>query len=298
MRLLSGEIADGDHVVVDVEGDALVLRAAPVSRRADGRGASSARRILARWRGLRRDRRVRGAGRGRGAAAAAAHAPRPRARRRRDVVADPPAARRRAEGATHRHRAARPASVRARRPFRDRVVPVAAVRAAPTRSSSTRSRWGTWRQLEVRVFGATAAAPDVLGMAATPTAAARPTAAFAGVLPNLASTCPPSSSSRRCSHGVRARPGARAGDDGDVAFDARWTVWTDDPTFASSLLAPELRTWLRPSATHWGFELSARIAMMYGRRPDLPDVVPVLELLAGLLGRVPEDLPEHRPPAV
>jgi hypothetical protein len=38
--------------------------------------------------------------------------------------------------------------------------------------------------------------------------------------------------------------------------------------------------------------------MVYGRRPDQPDVVAVLELLGGFLRRMPQDLLEPRPPTV
>jgi hypothetical protein len=155
--------------------------------------------------------------------------------------------------------------------------------------------WGTWRGLDVRVFGATAAVPDVMGV--TPEATQR--VGFAGVLTNLAADVPPVVLEPQVLATAFARaPALGRVTTGDPAFDSRWTVWTDDAGFGRSLVGPELRTWLTDIGDEWGFELSARIAMVYGRRPDQPDVVDVLELLAGLLRRVPQDLVEHLPPAV
>ena len=157
--------------------------------------------------------------------------------------------------------------------------------------------WGTWRGVDVRVFGATAALPDVFGTVSATKAPV--TAGFAGVLTNLAVEVPPVVLEPQVLSTAFARvPALGRATIGDAAFDARWTVWTDDPAFAASLLDPELRTWLDGVGDEWGFELSARIAMVYGRRPEQPDVVAVLHLLAGLLRRVPQDLLEHPPPAV
>jgi hypothetical protein len=160
--------------------------------------------------------------------------------------------------------------------------------------------WGSWRQIDVRIFGATAIAPVVLAPAdASVAAAGRAKTGFAGVLTNLGSDVPAVVLEPEVLATAFARvPALGRATTGDGAFDARWTVWTDDPSFASALLTPELRTWLTTLGEEWGFELSARIALVYGRRPDHPDVVAVLELLAGFLRRMPQDLLEPRPPAV
>jgi hypothetical protein len=160
--------------------------------------------------------------------------------------------------------------------------------------------WGAWRQIDVRIFGATATVPAVFAPAdASAKAADRAKTGFAGVLTNLAVDVPAVVLEPDVLATAFARiPALGRATTGDAAFDARWTVWTDDPSFASALLSPELRTWLTTLGEEWGFELSARIAMVYGRRPDQPDVVAVLELLGGFLRRMPQDLLEPRPPTV
>jgi hypothetical protein len=159
--------------------------------------------------------------------------------------------------------------------------------------------WGSWRQIDVRIFGATATVPAVFAPGDTPAAADGAKTGFAGVLTNLGADVPAVVLEPDVLATAFARvPALGRATTGDPAFDARWTVWTDDPSFASAFLSPELRTWLTTLGEEWGFELSARIAMVYGRRPDHPDVVAVLELLAGFLRRIPQDLLEPRPPAV
>lgn len=144
--------------------------------------------------------------------------------------------------------------------------------------------WGPWRGLDVRVFSGGVRAPAVLetaGEGRTP---------VAGVLTSLTSEVPSLVIEPQAFATMFERPPALARvETFDDAFDATWSVWSRDEAFARSILADGVRSWLVSLGDAWGVELSARIAMVYGRRPERADVVAVLEILAGFLRRVPDD---------
>lgn len=159
----------------------------------------------------------------------------------------------------------------------------------------TEVSWGPWQHMNVRVFAAAVRAPNVDGVApiAGPT-----TNALAGVFTNLVADVPTVIIEPQVFATLfPRRPTVPRIATGDPAFDDRWTVWTEDPAFAPSILTDDVRAWLLSLGDAWGIELSARIAMIYGRCPEQPDVVAVLEILSGLLRRVPEGLFEPRRPA-
>ncbi|HYG72100.1 MAG TPA: hypothetical protein VEC15_07415 [Actinomycetota bacterium] len=155
--------------------------------------------------------------------------------------------------------------------------------------------WGPWRGLEVRAFGASMRAPTVPGTSLT----SAPTTSMAAVLANIAEDAPPIVVEPQVFATMFERPPALAAvTTGDRAFDAVWSVYCDDAGFARALLDDAMRRWLLDLGDTWGVELSARMAMVYAPASERPDVVSVLEILAGFLRRVPEDLLVTRPPAV
>jgi hypothetical protein len=73
-------------------------------------------------------------------------------------------------------------------------------------------------------------------------------------------------------------------------------VWSEDPAFARVLLEQDLRDWLGTLDSRWGIEVHGRIAMVYGPRPDRPDVVSILETLKDFVDQVSKDLLAAHPP--
>ena len=155
--------------------------------------------------------------------------------------------------------------------------------------------WGPWRGLEVRAFGASVRAPAVPGIVA----AVPPTTSIAAALTNIAAEAPPIVLEPEIfATRFERQPSMARVTTGDRAFDAAWTVRCDDAAFAGALLDDAMRRWLLDIGDMWGFELSARIALVFAVASDRPDVVSVLDLLAGFLRRVPDGLLVTRPPAV
>jgi hypothetical protein len=146
--------------------------------------------------------------------------------------------------------------------------------------------WGTWRGMEVRAFGATALAPGT-----TPDGGgASSRTAIAGVLTNVAGDAPSVVIEPEVFATMFPRlPALGRVDLDDDALAASWTVWSDDAAFARSLLSEPMRAWLRSLGDAWAVEVSDRIALVYGRRPERADVVAVLELLGELVRLLPED---------
>jgi hypothetical protein len=155
--------------------------------------------------------------------------------------------------------------------------------------------WGPWRGLEVRAFGASMRAPVVPGTSPP----SPPNTSIAAVLTNIGEDAPAVVVEPQAFATMFERPPSLArATTGDRAFDAVWSVYCDDAGFARALLDEGMRRWLLDLGDTWGVELSARIAMVYTRASERPDVVSVLDVLAGFLRRVPEELLVTRPPAV
>lgn len=151
--------------------------------------------------------------------------------------------------------------------------------------------WGTWNGLDVRVFAVSLLAPTLPGHPPQ-------RASFACALARLEADLP----------GVVIEPGAfvtrieRAPavpvvEIDDPRFSAAFNVWSEDAAFARDLLIQDLRDWLGSLDSRWAVELHGRIAIVYGPRPDRPDVISILETLKDLLEQMPKDvLAAHPPP--
>ena len=141
--------------------------------------------------------------------------------------------------------------------------------------------WGGWRGLDVKTFevefdaalpGGTSERRAMHGAVAAVDAACPPLvvepSAFVALVPAAVPLTPV--------------------DLGDRAFHRTFEVRCDDERFARAFLDEDLRTWTLGSGDGWGAEVSGRVALIYGPRPQRPDVVGVLEQLKGLIDRVPD----------
>jgi len=150
--------------------------------------------------------------------------------------------------------------------------------------------WGTWRGLEVRVFGTSFRAPSLSGDDVR--------TSFAGAISGLPVGAPAVVVEPQVFVTSLERPPAlERVEVGDPAVDEAWGVWAADATFARSLLDQDVRAWLASLGERWALEVTARIAMVYGPAPERPDVFEVLETLKGFLDRLPQDLRSPGPPA-
>lgn len=151
--------------------------------------------------------------------------------------------------------------------------------------------WGTWNGLDVRVFAVSLVAPTLPGHPPRRTS-------FACALTRLEADLPavviePSTFVTR----IERAPTAPAVEVDDPRFVAAFHVWSGDPAFARALLVQDLRDWLGTLDSRWGVEVHGRIAMVYGPRPDRPDVVSILEALRDFVDEAPKDvLAAHPPP--
>jgi hypothetical protein len=144
--------------------------------------------------------------------------------------------------------------------------------------------WGTWRGIDVHAFELTVAPPSVTGESRGRETFACAMATVEGPLPGLVvepqlfltllQTAPPGSSI----------------DFDDPAFDGAFNVWSDDEAFARRVLDEPARHWLQSLGGHWGLEVRGKIAILYGPRPDHPDLIATLDVLRDLLGHLPSEL--------
>jgi hypothetical protein len=152
--------------------------------------------------------------------------------------------------------------------------------------------WGTWNGLDVRVFAVSLVAPTLPGHPPQ-------RASFACALTRLEADLPalviePSTFVTR----IERAPTTPAVEIDDPRFVAAFHVWSEDPAFARTLLVQDLGDWLGSLDARWGVEVRGRIAMVYGPRPDRPDVVSILEVLKELVDQVPKDVLAAHPPPV
>jgi hypothetical protein len=145
--------------------------------------------------------------------------------------------------------------------------------------------WGTWRGLEVRVFGL-----SFRGPALDPDAASRER--FGVAMASLSHDVPATVFEPQVFlTWLSGAPPLERVDTGDEAFDAAWSAWAADRASALALADDDGRSWLRSLDDAWGVEVNGRAAVVYGPAPHRPDVVTVLEILRDLIARASQDAP-------
>lgn len=77
---------------------------------------------------------------------------------------------------------------------------------------------------------------------------------------------------------------------GSETLDRVMHVRCDDAAFVAALVDEPMATWLASLGDDWGFEVSGRIALLYGPASSSAGVVPVLEVLQSFLVRIPAGL--------
>lgn len=152
--------------------------------------------------------------------------------------------------------------------------------------------WGQWRALDVHVFAVSFRAPTL------PEQSPRRTSfscAMAGVEASLPAIVVEPQLFLTLIERPPVAPALRLG---DASFDAAMNVWCGDQEFGRELLHPSLREWFASLDSRWGVDVNGRVVMVYGPRPDRPDVVTILETLKGFLDHLPKDLLASHPPVV
>ena len=140
--------------------------------------------------------------------------------------------------------------------------------------------WGRWRTLDVHAFDLSFPAPG-LAVPAGSTFGCAMTRVEAG-LPDLVVE----PQVFRTSLGPPTDPAIEVGDPG---LDAVLGAWAEDEPGARALLDAPMRTWLRSLESRWGIELRGSIAIVYGPKPEGPDVQPVLDTLRAFVEHLPRD---------
>ena len=150
--------------------------------------------------------------------------------------------------------------------------------------------WGPWSGLEVTVFGLGFDAPSLSSSSATRTV-------FACALTKVDASLPSVVAEPQVflTTFERAPTSTRVELD-DPGFDAAWNVWSEDGSFARALLDEPMRDWLRSLDDAWAIEVSGSRALVYGPRPNSPDVFGVLDTLKGLVEHVPSEVRVAHPP--
>ena len=141
--------------------------------------------------------------------------------------------------------------------------------------------WGGWRGTDVKTFE--------VEFEATLPGGTRERRALHGAIAAVDAACPPLVVEPSAFVAVMPdRVPFAAVDLGDGAFHRTFEVRCDDEPFARALLDEDLRSWALGSGDGWGAEVSGRVALVYGPRPQRVDVVAVLEQLKGFVDRVPD----------
>jgi hypothetical protein len=151
--------------------------------------------------------------------------------------------------------------------------------------------WGAWRSLEVHAFGLSFE-PSVLGQDGERWTFACAMARVPASLP--AFVAEPQTFLAM----LQGPPPAASVRLGDPWFDREMHLWCEDEAFGREALDPAMREWLGALDPPWGVELLGHIALVYGPKPERPDVVTTLETLKGLLDRLPRDEAATHPPGV
>jgi hypothetical protein len=152
--------------------------------------------------------------------------------------------------------------------------------------------WGTWRGLDVRVFGLSFDGPT------TPNRAPE-RERFGVALTNIADDVRATVIEPQLFVTRLARPPAlERVETGDAPFDEAWSLWSADAAAARAFANDDVRSWVRTLGEGWGVEANGRVALVYGPAPERPDVVGVLEILLAFATRVTGVPPDASPPAV
>ena len=143
--------------------------------------------------------------------------------------------------------------------------------------------WGRWRGIDVHSFALSFEQPS-------PTGEPRGRATFACVMATVDGSLPglvaePETFLTQ----LQAIPPGDPVEIGDVGFDAAMNVWAEDEGYARRVLDEPARAWLRSLDLRWGAEIRGQVAMIYGPKPERPDLVATLEVLRDLLERLPKD---------
>jgi hypothetical protein len=85
---------------------------------------------------------------------------------------------------------------------------------------------------------------------------------------------------------------------GSERFDRAFVVRSGDGSFATTLVGAEMADWLLSLGEGWGFELNGTLAMVYGPQTGRAEVTTIIEVIQGLLARVPDELRVHEEASV
>jgi hypothetical protein len=151
--------------------------------------------------------------------------------------------------------------------------------------------WGRWRSLDVRAFELSLDRPSAVEPEPGRASFACAMTTLQADLPGL--VVEPQTFQMQ----LGAPAPGEAIEVGVPSFDQATTVWSDDRDFALRVLDGPTRSWLLSLEERWGVEVRGRLALVYGPRPERPDVMGLLETLRDLLQRLPGDLGAARPPA-
>lgn len=149
--------------------------------------------------------------------------------------------------------------------------------------------WGRWRGIDVHSFALSFEPPSPVGQQSGRVTLACAMARMETAVPGL--VVEPQTFLTL----IQAVPPGIAVELGDVGFDAAMNVWSEREAFAEQVLDEAARAWLRSHDLHWGIEVRGQVAMVYGPKPDHPDLIATLEILQDLLARLPKDeeAPHH-----
>jgi hypothetical protein len=140
--------------------------------------------------------------------------------------------------------------------------------------------WGRWRTLDVHAFSLSFAPRGPAGAGADRARLSCAMGRTEAELPPL--VCEPQA------FATQLEPPTSMGavETGDAAFDEGMRVWCGDEA-ARALLDAPMRAWLRTLDLRWAAEVGGHLVIVYAQAPDRPDVWSALDVLQGLLHRLP-----------
>jgi hypothetical protein len=139
--------------------------------------------------------------------------------------------------------------------------------------------WGRWRSLEVRAFELSFSGPSLAG---SPSGSAILSCAMAQLEP----TAPAFVAEPLSFVTLLDRPPAMPRFEDDGSLGRSTGVWCEDAEAVRRVLDDATREWLASLAPRWGVEARGHVAIVYGPRPEHPDIVSGLETLRELVGRL------------
>jgi hypothetical protein len=151
--------------------------------------------------------------------------------------------------------------------------------------------WGRWRAIDVHSFALSFEPPSLAGQQTGRATLACAMAKIDDALPGL--VVEPQTFLTL----IQSVPPGTVVEVGDRAFDTEMNVWSEQEAFAHQVLDAPARDWLRSLDQRWGVEVRGQIAMVYGPKPDRPDLIATLEILRDLVDRLPKDQGATQPPA-